>query len=113
MGEKSKRNKSTDELGTKIARSRERVDCDLRGLRYELDFPGKLQRSYRETNGFLVGGLNGGRRVDGLTVNAKEKNICRSQERPKSKQEACRNGLCSRCAENRSQPGPPSDCGAG
>jgi hypothetical protein len=73
MGEKSKRNKSTDELGTKIARSRERVDCDLRGLRYELDFPGKLQRSYRETNGFLVGGLNGGRRVDGLTVNAKKK----------------------------------------
>jgi hypothetical protein len=48
MGEKSKRNKSTDELGTKIARSRERVDCDLRGLRYELDFPAKLQRSYRE-----------------------------------------------------------------
>ena len=48
MGEKSKRNKSTDELRTKIARSRERVDCDLRGLHYELDFPAKLRRSYRE-----------------------------------------------------------------
>ena len=48
MGEKSKRNKSTDELSTKIARSRERVDCDLRGLHYELDFPAKLQRSFRE-----------------------------------------------------------------
>ena len=48
MGEKSKRNKSTDELRTKIARSRERVDRDLRGLHYELDFPAKLQRSYRE-----------------------------------------------------------------
>jgi hypothetical protein len=48
MGEKSKSNKSTDELRTKIARSRERVDCDLRGLHYELDFPAKLQRSYRE-----------------------------------------------------------------
>ena len=48
MGEKSKRHKSTDELKTKIARSRRRVDCDLRGLRYELDFPAKLQKSYRE-----------------------------------------------------------------
>ena len=24
------------------------ADCDLRGLHYELDFPAKLQRSYRE-----------------------------------------------------------------
>jgi hypothetical protein len=48
MGQKSKLDKSTDELSTKIARSRERVDCDLRGLHYELDFPAKLQRSYRE-----------------------------------------------------------------
>ena len=48
MDEESKRNKSTDELRTEIARSRERVDCDLRGLHYELDFPAKLQRSYRE-----------------------------------------------------------------
>ena len=48
MDEKSKRNKSTDELRTEIARSRERVDRDLRGLHYELDFPAKLQRSYRE-----------------------------------------------------------------
>ena len=48
MDEESKRNKSTDELRTEIARSRERVDRDLRGLHYELDFPAKLQRSYRE-----------------------------------------------------------------
>ena len=48
MAETSKRNKSTDELSTKIARSRERVDCNLRGLHHELDFPAKLQRSFRE-----------------------------------------------------------------
>jgi hypothetical protein len=48
MAEESGRNKSTDELRTEIARSRERVGCDLRGLHYELDFPAKLQRSYRE-----------------------------------------------------------------
>ena len=48
MAEKSGRNKSTNELRTEIARSRERVGRDLRGLHYELDFPAKLQRSYRE-----------------------------------------------------------------
>jgi hypothetical protein len=48
MAEKSGRNKSTDELRMKTARSRERVGCDLRGLHYELDFPSKLQRSFRE-----------------------------------------------------------------
>jgi hypothetical protein len=48
MAEKSKPNKSIDELSTKIARSRERVDCDLRGLHYELDFPAKLKKSFRE-----------------------------------------------------------------
>jgi hypothetical protein len=48
MAEKSGRNKSTDELRTEIARSRERVGCDLRGLHYELDFPARLQRSFRE-----------------------------------------------------------------
>jgi hypothetical protein len=48
MAEKSGRNQSTEELRTKIARSRERVGCDLRGLHYELDVPAKLQRSFRE-----------------------------------------------------------------
>jgi hypothetical protein len=48
MDEKSKRNKSIAELRTKIALSRERIDSDLRGLRYELDFPAKLRKSYRE-----------------------------------------------------------------
>ena len=48
MGEKFKVNKSTDELRTKIASSRERVDCALRGVHYELDFPAKLRRSFRE-----------------------------------------------------------------
>src|ERR1043166_8085997 len=65
------------------------------------------------TNSFLAGSLNGGRRVDGVTIDAKEKNVCRFKERPKSKQEACRNRLCSRLAENRSEPDPSSDSQAG
>jgi hypothetical protein len=42
------RNKSTDELRADVARSRERVGRDLRGLRYELNFPAKLRRSFHE-----------------------------------------------------------------
>ena len=48
MAEKSGRNKSIDELTTEIAESRERVRRDLRGLQYELDFPAKFRRSFRE-----------------------------------------------------------------
>ena len=54
MGDKSKGNKSTDQLRATIARSRERVDRDLRGLHYELDFPAKLQRSYRKRTVFWL-----------------------------------------------------------
>jgi hypothetical protein len=48
MAEKSGRNRSTGELKAEIGRSRERVARDLRGLHYELDFPGKFRRSFRE-----------------------------------------------------------------
>jgi hypothetical protein len=48
MAEKSGHKKSTDELRTEIVRSRERVGRNLRGLHYELDFPAKLRRSFRE-----------------------------------------------------------------
>jgi hypothetical protein len=48
MAEKSGRNESIDELTAEIARSRERLASDLRGLHYELDFPAKFRRSFRE-----------------------------------------------------------------
>src|SRR6266849_4275024 len=48
MAEKSGHDKPIDELRTEIARSRERVGRDLRGVHYELDFPAKLRRSFRE-----------------------------------------------------------------
>ena len=48
MAEKSRRNKSIDELTTEIARSRERLARDVRGLHYELDFPAKFRRSFRK-----------------------------------------------------------------
>jgi hypothetical protein len=45
MAEKSE---SIDKLTAQIARSRTRVATDLRGLRYELDFPAKFRRSFRQ-----------------------------------------------------------------
>ena len=54
MAEKSERNKITDELSADIARSRERVGRDLRGLHYELDFPAKLRRSFHEHTSYWL-----------------------------------------------------------
>ena len=48
MAKESGRDQSTGELRVEIARSRERVARDLRGLRYELDFPRKFRRSFRQ-----------------------------------------------------------------
>jgi hypothetical protein len=48
MAEKSGHDRSTDELRAEIASSRERVSRDFRGLHYELDFPAKFRRSFRE-----------------------------------------------------------------
>ena len=48
MAEKSGRNKSIEELTAEIGQSRGRVANDLRGLKYELDFPAKFRRSFRE-----------------------------------------------------------------
>jgi hypothetical protein len=51
MAEKSE---SINELKADIADSRERVARDLRGLRYELDFPGKFRRSFRKQTGSWI-----------------------------------------------------------
>src|SRR5437867_7325063 len=48
MAEKSGRNRSIDELTADIAQSRDCLARDLRGLRYELDFPAKFRRSFRQ-----------------------------------------------------------------
>jgi hypothetical protein len=48
MAEKPGRNKSIEELTAKIGQSRERVARDLRGLKYEVDFPAKFRRSFRQ-----------------------------------------------------------------
>src|SRR3989442_12688729 len=47
MAEGTGQNDSTEKLTEEIARSREIVSSDLRGLRYELDFPRKVRQSFR------------------------------------------------------------------
>jgi len=55
MAKEPRANKTIDELKMEIARSRERVGRDLRGLRYELDFRGKVRRSLRNhTAGWIT-----------------------------------------------------------
>src|SRR5437867_13313746 len=48
MAENSGRHQSIEELKAEIAQSRERVARDLHGLQYEVDFPAKFRRSFRE-----------------------------------------------------------------
>jgi type IV secretory pathway component VirB8 len=47
--------KSTNELRTEIAGSRERLARELQGVRYELDFPAKFRRSFRKQTGSWLG----------------------------------------------------------
>jgi hypothetical protein len=48
MVKESGRNKPPDQLKAEIARSRDLVARDIRGLRYELDIPRRIRRSFRE-----------------------------------------------------------------
>src|SRR6266550_1809177 len=48
MAKTSGRNNTTDELKAGIVASRERLARDLRGLRYELDFPRKIKKSFQQ-----------------------------------------------------------------
>ena len=45
---------STNELTGDIAGSRQRVATELRGLRYELDFPARFRRSFRKQTGSWI-----------------------------------------------------------
>jgi hypothetical protein len=47
MAEESRQNKSLEQLRQEIAHSRDRLARDLSGLRYELDFPLKIRKSFQ------------------------------------------------------------------
>jgi len=47
--------KPINELKEEVAGSRQRVANELRGVRYELDFPAKFRRSFRKQTGSWLG----------------------------------------------------------
>ncbi|HEY8650562.1 MAG TPA: hypothetical protein VIL70_06570 [Chthoniobacterales bacterium] len=55
MAQKSEQDESNSELRQKIAHSREHMARDLRGLRYELDFPMKFRRSFQRSTLLWIG----------------------------------------------------------
>lgn len=55
MAKPTRRNNPAAELKSEIARSRELVARDVRGLRYDLDIPGKIRRSFREQTPLWIG----------------------------------------------------------
>lgn len=55
MAKEFGRNKSADELKAEIARSRDRVAREFRGVRSELDISRKLRRSFRQNTGLWIG----------------------------------------------------------
>jgi hypothetical protein len=57
MAKESGRKKSTQQLTTEIARSRDLVERDLRDLRAELDFPRKIRKSFRRSTGIWIAAI--------------------------------------------------------
>ena len=55
MAEKSGQGKSLHELRQEAAHSRDRLGRDLTGLRYELDFPLKVRKSFQRQTVLWVG----------------------------------------------------------
>ena len=100
MAEKSEPSRSTDELTAKIARSRERVQRDLSGLQYELNFSAKLRRSYLHYTTYWLSGAA----VVGVLMTLlpmREKKIyTRVQNEWKKKEQTCGKWLCFGCAEH-------------
>jgi hypothetical protein len=55
MAKESRRNEPPEKLKADIARSRDLVARDLRGLRYKLDISRKIRRSFREQTPLWLG----------------------------------------------------------
>ena len=111
MAEKSGRNKSIDELTAEIAQSRERLARDLRGLQYEVDFPAKFRRSFRQQTVSWLSAAAAVGATDRIGADAEEKNLCRCKERPQIPEEARRKRRCSGCDKNRGKSCSSGDCG--
>jgi hypothetical protein len=86
MDKESRRDKPTDQLKEEIAQSRQRLAQNLRGLRYELDFPRKIRRSFRTQPLLWIGGAVAiGAVLMILSSGKKIVNVAAKQTKPSNK----------------------------
>jgi type IV secretory pathway component VirB8 len=84
---------SINELKGEIAGSRQRVANELRGLRYELDFPEKFKRSFRKQTGSWVGAAAAVGAVIALAPMRKKKVYVDARTRRKGEKKLMETGL--------------------
>jgi type IV secretory pathway component VirB8 len=84
---------SINELKGEIAGSRQRVANELRGLRYELDFPAKFRRSFRKQTGSWVGAAAAVGAVIALAPTRKKKVYVDARTRRKGEKKLMETGL--------------------
>jgi hypothetical protein len=84
---------SNDELRAQIVGSRERLTRELRGLRYELDFPAKFRRSFRKQTGSWITAAAAVGTVIALAPMRKKKVYVDSKGRRKSDKKLLETGL--------------------
>jgi len=84
---------STNELTAEIARSRQRVATELRGLRYELDFAAKFRRSFRNQTGSWISAAAAVGALIALAPMRKKKIYVNSRSRRKGDKKLMETGL--------------------
>ena len=84
---------STNELTTEITDSRQRVATELRGLRYELDFPAKFRRSFQKQTGSWIGAATAVGTLIALAPMRKKKVYVDARTRHKSDKKLMETGL--------------------
>ncbi len=84
---------SIHELRTEIADSRQRVACELQGIRYELDFPTKFRRSFRKQTGSWISAAAAVGALIALAPMRKKKVYVDARSRRKSDKKLMETGL--------------------
>ena len=84
---------SINKLRGEIAGSRQRVANELRGLRYELDFPAKFRRSFKKQTGSWIGAAAAVGAVIALAPMRKKKIYVDAKGGRKSQQKLVETGL--------------------
>ena len=84
---------STNELTRDIAGSRQRIATEFRGLRYELDFPAKFRRSFRNQTGSWISAATAVGALIALAPMRKKKVYVDARSRQKSDKKLMETGL--------------------